>query len=134
MGLMIDTNVFIKFEKSGKVPDFSSWGSSERVYISAVVAAELLIGVHRADTGVRRQRRSAFVETVIAGVAVLDCTLAVARIHAVIYADLAQKGQMIGAHDLLIAATARCHDLSLLTDNVHEFSRVQGLRVIPFVA
>jgi predicted nucleic acid-binding protein len=39
---------------------------------------------------------------------------------------------MIGAHDLIIAATARCHDLSLLTDNVEEFSRVPGLRVIPF--
>jgi len=42
-------------------------------------------------------------------------------------------GQLIGAHDLIIAATARCHDLELLTDNVEEFSRVPGLRVIPFI-
>jgi len=45
---------------------------------------------------------------------------------------LAKRGQMIGAHDLIIAATARYHDLSVLTDNVQEFSRVPGLRVIPF--
>ena len=41
---------------------------------------------------------------------------------------------MIGAHDLIIAATARHHDLSVPTENVDEFSRVPDLRVISFVA
>ena len=132
MGLMVDTNVFIGFEKSGKPIDFSSWEISGNVYISSVIVSELLMGVHRANTEERRQRRSAFVEAVIAGVGVLDFTVAAARIHAEIHADLAKKGQMIGAHDLIIAATARCHDLSVLTDNVKEFSRVPGLQVIPF--
>ena len=133
MGLMVDTNVFIRFEKSGKPIDFSSWESSQKVYISAVIVSELLMGVHRANTEERRQRRSAFVEAVISGVGVLDFTVLAARVHAEIYAELAKKGQMIGAHDLIIAATARCHDLSVLSDNVQEFSRVPGLRVIPFV-
>ena len=133
MGLMVDTNVFISLEKSGRPIDFSSWESSQKVYISVVIASELLMGVHRANTEARRQSRSAFVEAVISGVGVLDFTVAAARVHAEIYADLAKKGQMIGAHDLIIAATARCHDLSVLTDNVQEFSRVPGLRVIPFV-
>ena len=133
MGLMVDTNVFIRFEKSGKPIDFSSWESSQNVYISVVIVSELLMGVHRANTEERRQRRSTFVEAVISGVGVLDFTVPAARVHAEIYAQLAKKGQMIGAHDLIIAATARCHDLSILTDNVQEFSRVPGLRVIPFV-
>jgi tRNA(fMet)-specific endonuclease VapC len=133
MGLMIDTNVFISFEKSGKALDLSSWDQSERVYASVVTVSELLMGVHRADTEERRQRRSVFVEAVIAGVGVLDFTIGSARVHAEICAELAKKGQMIGAHDLIIAATARHHDLSILTDNVDEFSRVPGLRVIPFV-
>ena len=98
-----------------------------------VTVSELLIGVHRANTEERRQRRSAFVEAVISGVGVLDFTIESARVHAEIYADLAKKGQMIGAHDLIIAATARHHGLSILTDNVDEFSRVPGLQVIPFV-
>jgi len=132
MGLMVDTNVFIRFEKSGKPVDFSLWDNSEKVYISVVIVSELLMGVHRADTEERRQRRSAFVEAIIAGVGVLDFTVSAARIHAEIYAELAKKGQLIGSHDLMIAATARCHNLALLTDNVHEFSRVPGLRVIPF--
>jgi tRNA(fMet)-specific endonuclease VapC len=133
MGLMVDTNVFIHFEKSGKPLDFSSWESSQGVYISVVVVSELLMGVHRANTEERRQRRSAFVEAVISGVGVLEFTVPAARVHAEIYAELATKGKMIGAHDLLIAATARCHDLSVLTDNVQEFSRVPDLRVIPFI-
>jgi len=131
---MVDTNVFIRFEKSSKAIDLSSWGQSEKVYASVVTVSELLMGVHRANTEERRQRRSAFVEAVISGVGVLDFTIGSARVHAEIYAELAKKGQMIGAHDLIIAATARYHDLSILTDNVDEFSRVPSLRVIPFVS
>jgi len=133
MGLMVDTNVFIRFEKSRKALDLSRWDQSERVYASVVTVSELLMGVHRANTEERRQRRSVFVEAIISGVCVLDFTIGPARVHAEIYAELAKKGQMIGAHDLIIAATARHHDLSILTENVDEFSRVPGLRVIPFV-
>src|SRR5688572_28326822 len=86
---------------------FPPWESSDKVYISVITASELLMGVHRADTEDRRQRRSVFVEAIISGVGLLDVTLAVARVHAEVYADLAKKGQMIGAHDLIIAATAR---------------------------
>ncbi|HEX3871075.1 MAG TPA: type II toxin-antitoxin system VapC family toxin [Pirellulales bacterium] len=132
MGLMVDTNVFIRFEKTGKAIDLSQWEPTDGVYISVATVSELLIGVHRANTEQRRQRRSAFVEAIISGIGVLDFTIGAARIHADIYAELAKTGQMVGAHDLIIAATARHHDLSLLTDNVNEFSRVPDLRVIPF--
>jgi tRNA(fMet)-specific endonuclease VapC len=133
MGLMVDTNVFIIFEKTGSPIDFSSSAASQGVYTSVLTVSELLIGVHRANTEERRQRRSAFVEAVISGVGVLEFTVAIARVHAEIYAELAKKGQLIGAHDLIIAATARYHGLSLWTDNVEEFSRVPGLHVIPFI-
>ena len=133
MGLMVDTNVFINFEKIGAQIDFSSLANSQKVYVSVLTVSELLMGVHRANTEERRQRRSAFVEAVISGVGVLEFSVAIARVHAEIYADLAKKGQLIGAHDLIIAATSRYHGLSLWTDNVQEFSRVPGLHVIPFV-
>ncbi len=132
MGLMVDTNVFIRFEKAGKAIDLSPWEQSESVYASVVTVSELLIGVHRTNTEVRRQRRSAFVEAIISGVGVLDFTIDSARVHAKIYSELSKKGQMIGANDLIIAATARHHGFSILTDNVDEFSRVPDLRVIPF--
>ena len=81
----------------------------------------------------RREQRSLFIETMLARVDVLDFTLDCARLHAEISAELKKGGRMIGAHDAMIAATARMHDISILTDNVAEFSRVPGLRVIPFV-
>jgi tRNA(fMet)-specific endonuclease VapC len=134
MGLMVDTNVFIYFEKSGKVIDFSPWGHAGPGSVSVVTVSELLIGVHRADTEDRRKRRSAFVEAVISGGLVLDFTIDCARLHAELSAELAKAGRMIGPHDSMIAATALRHDLAILTDNVGEFSRVPGLHVIPFVS
>ncbi len=133
MGLIVDTNVFIRFEKSGRAIELSAWDQSERVYVSAISVSELLMGVHRANTEERKQKRSAFVEAIIAGVSVLDFSVGCARVHAEIHAELAKSGRLIGAHDLLIAATARHHDLAILTDNVDEFVRVPGLKVIPFV-
>lgn len=59
---MVDTNVFICFEKRGQAIDLSPWESSERMYVSVATVSELLMGVHRANTEERRQRRSAFVE------------------------------------------------------------------------
>lgn len=132
MGLMVDTNVFISFERRGQPIYLSPWAPSEDVFISAVTVSELLMGVHRADTEARRSRRSAFVEAIIAGIRALDFSTEVARVHAEIYADLSRRGHLIGAHDLIIAATAVHHRLSLLTDNVNEFSRVPGLTVIAF--
>ncbi len=38
-------------------------------------------------------------------------------------------GQMIGPMDILIAATAIQHDLTLLTNNVSDFSRIAGLKI-----
>ncbi len=134
MGLIVDTNVFIRFERRGGPVDLAPWEPSEDVFISTVTISELLMGVHRADNEARRNRRSAFVEAVIAGVSALDFTTEIARLHADIAAELMRRGQLIGAHDLIIAATARHHALSLLTDNVDEFSRVPGLNVIAFTA
>lgn len=46
-----------------------------------------------------------------------------------IRAALAAKGRPIGPYDVLIAAQARTQDLVLVTNNVGEFRRVDGLRV-----
>jgi tRNA(fMet)-specific endonuclease VapC len=49
------------------------------------------------------------------------------RHYAEIRAHLSRKGQPIGSNDLLIAAHALALDLTLVTANVDEFSRVPGL-------
>jgi tRNA(fMet)-specific endonuclease VapC len=132
VGLMVDANVFIEFERRGLPVDLSQWEAADDVFLSVVTVSELLMGVQRADSEARRKRRSTFVEAILAGVSILDFTTAVARRHAEVYAELARQGQLIGAHDMIIAATALHHKLSLLTDNVEEFSRVPNLSVIRF--
>ena len=132
MGLIVDANVFIQFERQNSSVDLSRWAQPEdEVFISEITVSELLMGVHRADTEIRRKHRGEFVEAILSGVTVLDFSTTIARRHAQLHADLARKGQLIGPHDMIIAATALHHRLSLLTDNVAEFSRVNGLNVIP---
>jgi predicted nucleic acid-binding protein len=98
--------------------------------ISAVTAAELLIGVERADTAERRARREAFVQGVFARMPILPFDLPQARLFAAHFARLAALGELIGDRDLQIAVTALSHDDSLATLNTQEFGRVSGLRLI----
>jgi tRNA(fMet)-specific endonuclease VapC len=60
----------------------------------------------------------------------IDVTEPVARVHADVWAQLAAEEQLIGAHDLWIAATTLAHGMGLATGNAGEFQRVPGLRVI----
>ena len=46
-----------------------------------------------------------------------------------IRSDLARKGTPIGPNDLMIAAIASVHELTLITHNTREFNRVTGLKV-----
>jgi predicted nucleic acid-binding protein len=85
--------------------------------------------VHRA-TGARRARRRAFVEHLLAGIEALAITETVARVHADAWADLSRRGQVIGAHDLWIAATALAHGFAVATRNRDDYARVRGLRVL----
>lgn len=49
--------------------------------------------------------------------------------YAAIRLDLERRGRLIGPNDMLIAAHAMALDVTLVTDNMGEFSRVRGLRV-----
>jgi tRNA(fMet)-specific endonuclease VapC len=51
-------------------------------------------------------------------------------VHAGVWAELAGRGEIIGSHDLWIAATALAHGLGIATRNAAEFERVPGLRVL----
>jgi predicted nucleic acid-binding protein len=51
-------------------------------------------------------------------------------VHADVWAQLARRGELIGAQDLWIAATALAHGLAVATGNADEFRRIPGLRVI----
>ncbi len=132
MGVILDTSVLIAAEKSGGF-DFNIYQDFGAVFMSAISVSELLLGVHYANTAARRAKRSAFVETMLSAIDVLDFTREVARLHADITAALRTKGRLIGSHNLIIAATGLYHGFPVVTGNTTELSRVEGLRVLPLV-
>ena len=97
--------------------------------ISSITVAELLMGLHRAATETQRIRRQSFVDAVLGSATVLPFDRAAAEIHARIWAELASAGQLIGQHDMIIAATAHSNEHGVITLNVREFERIPGLEV-----
>ncbi|MCP3958791.1 MAG: type II toxin-antitoxin system VapC family toxin [bacterium] len=131
MGLLIDTSVFIRIERSGEgLETLLESVGDQPVFLATITASELLHGVHRANTAVRRGRRERFVESIFSQVPILSFDMEIARVHSRLWADLSARGQMIGAHDLLIAATGVTREHSVVTNNVREFGRVEGLDVV----
>jgi tRNA(fMet)-specific endonuclease VapC len=128
MGLMLDTSVLIEAER-GKLAlaDRLVAVANDGVWISAVTASEMLHGVHRARTQAQRSKRDQFVEWVLREIPVAEFGLSEARVHAELWAGLLGRGQVIGAHDLMIAATALALGFRLATANRRNFGRVKDL-------
>lgn len=129
MALLIDTDLLVDLERGDATPDVERILGDEDRAISVITVSEMLHGVHRAQ-GAIRVRRQAFVEHILAGIDAIPITDPVARVHAGIWAELSNRGQPIGAHDLWIAATALAHGLGVATRNATHFTRVEGLRVV----
>ena len=93
--------------------------------ISTIVLHELYYGAERSD---RPQVQHNKIGDFAAHISVLDFDSTAASHAAAIKANLAASGRLIGPNDLLIAGHARCLGLKLITGNLKEFTRVEGLR------
>ncbi|MEX2488275.1 MAG: PIN domain-containing protein [Pseudomonadales bacterium] len=131
MGIVVDTSVFIAFERDVQALDMAALPAEEDLFISAITVSELLIGVHRADSSARRNRRLAYVEAILADFPILPLDTEAARVHAQLHAAQLNAGTRSGAHDLLIAAIALAQGFAVLTRDVSDFERVPGLTVFP---
>ena len=96
------------------------------VCISVITKSELLFGV---EVSPRRQQDQAALDEYLRHVEVLDFPDEAALHYAQIRATLKVHGEMIGANDLFIAAHARSLEVTLVTNNTDEFSRVQNLKI-----
>lgn len=128
MGVLIDTDVLIEVER-GAV-ELDALVGDEESAISVITVSELLHGIHRAPDEATSTVRRAIVEGLLAEFDALPITEAVARVHAAVWAGLAERGHVIDAHDLWIAATALAHGAGVVTRNVHDFECVPSLRVV----
>ncbi|NJD20875.1 MAG: type II toxin-antitoxin system VapC family toxin [Gemmatimonadetes bacterium] len=130
MGILIDASVLIEHERGRLDLEARVAGREDQeVFLSVLTASELLHGVHRAKDRSVRARRAAFVEAILDEFPLLGVDLLTARTHARLWAELAERGEPIGAHDLWLAATCVGRGLTLATGNVREFGRVSGLVV-----
>jgi tRNA(fMet)-specific endonuclease VapC len=126
--ILIDTSVLIEVERERKV--LEQLPQDAQHSISVITVSELLHGVHRAAPDHVRIRRQVVVEALLGVIEQLPITSHIARLHAQIWAELQAKGEVIGAHDLWIAATALAHGLTLATANAGELERVPALELL----
>ena len=130
MGILIDASVLIEHERGRLDMEVHlQHREEEEFFLSVITGSEMLHGVHRAKDAGIRARRSAWVEAILERFPLLPVDLPIARAHAQLWADLAARGQMIGPHDLWLAASCVAHGLTMVTANVREFERVPGLQV-----
>ena len=129
---LLDTNMVSDLARhpDGRVVRRIAAVGVERIGISIIVACELRFGVIKSGS----QRLARHVNLVLEQVAILPLEPPVEEHYADIRNTLERAGTPIGPNDLLIAAHARALGLTLVTDNVREFSRVPGLRVENWLA
>lgn len=126
--ILVDTSVLVALERGALPPSaLDEIAPNTRLAVSVITVAELLHGYHRARPKSRRLSREKFINALLAELGIVPVDLAVAREHARIWANLAERGEMIGPYDLVIAATALAHRVRLATLNDREFRKVKGL-------
>jgi len=130
MGLIADTGVFIRAEHLGLADPTAGLPKTEGTAISVITLSELFEGVHLASRPDRAAWRRLRVEYIAATVPIISFTAEIARVHAQLRANLVRAGRIIGAHDLIIAATAVSLGWAVLTANAKEFRQVEGLNVL----
>ncbi len=131
MGTLVDTSALIAAER-GHV-DFGKLLATQRtdkVATTTICVSELLHGLHRMTNAVSRARAERTIEMVLTGISIVSFDLEIARLHARRGADLAATGTAVGAHDLIIAATALSLDYRIATRDKRSFPRIPGLDVV----
>jgi tRNA(fMet)-specific endonuclease VapC len=130
VGILIDSSVFIAAERGRlALAERIRGHEHEPLAISALTTSELLHGVHRATDPRQRSRRARFVDAILTRFPVVEFGLEAARAHARLWAELLEQGHMVGAHDLIIGATAVALDFQVATVNARDFTRIPGLQV-----
>ncbi len=126
MTYLLDTNACIRY-LNGRSPQVKGRLQSlrpEDVVLCSVVKAELSYGAMRSRDPERTMARIAEFEEPFASLPFDDaCVHAYGQIRS----ELEKAGTPIGPNDLMIAAIALTHGLTLVTHNTREFKRVSRL-------
>ncbi len=122
---LLDTNICIYVIKRRPELVLDRFNeNAAHLAISSITLAELL---HGAEKSSQPQRTLAVVEDFCSRLDVLDYGAKASQHYGQIRASLEQRGTPIGVNDLHIAAHARSEGLTLVSNNLREFERVDGL-------
>jgi tRNA(fMet)-specific endonuclease VapC len=123
---MLDTNLCIRVLRDRPPAVRERFNrEADGLCISSVVLMELLYG---AEKSARPAHHRQAVEDFAARLDVLAFDAPAAAHAAEIRAELERRGERIGAYDLQVAGHARSQGLVVVTGNLDEFRRVDGLR------
>jgi tRNA(fMet)-specific endonuclease VapC len=126
---LLDTNTCVQYLRHGirspVAAKLATVNPGDAV-LCAVVVGELFFGALRSQNV---SKNLADLQVFRNGFVYLPLDDSAAQDYAIIRADLAAKGTLIGPNDLLIAAIALANGLILVTHNTGEFSRVAGLTI-----
>lgn len=127
MRYMLDTNICIYLikQKSPQVFEKLQEHNPDEICISSVTYAELVHGVEK-SRAVERNRLALTI--LLANIEILDFDMKAAEEYGRIRADLEKKGTPIGPLDMMIAGHAKSLGYTVVTNNVGEFKRVEGLQ------
>ncbi len=124
---MLDTNIVIYVIKRRPIEVLDVFNAhAGQMCISSITLAELLHGVEKSSMVSHNLRK---VEDFISRLDVLSYDNNAASHYGDIRANLEKKGSPIGVNDLHIAGHARSESLILVSNNVRDFERVEGLRL-----
>ena len=124
---MLDTNIAIYVIKRRPISALEKFNQyASQMCVSSITVAEL---IHGAEKSQNSQQALAVVEDFLSRLNILDYDYSAAGHYGDIRADLERKGTPIGVNDLHTAGHARSAGLILVTNNLREFERVEGLRL-----
>jgi tRNA(fMet)-specific endonuclease VapC len=128
MAFLLDTNACIRILNNSHqgLVDRLRKETPASVLLCSVVKAELLYGARKSGQVAKNLTALERFFAPLESVAFDD---EAAEHYGLIRADLSRDNTPIGANDLQIAAIARAHDLTVVTNNTREFRRIVGLRV-----
>ncbi len=124
---MLDTNIVIYVIKRRPIEAMGIFNlHAGQMCISSITLAELL---HGAEKSAKPEHNLRQVEDFVSRLEVLEYGIKAAAHYGNIRAVLERKGTPIGVNDLHIAGHARSEGMTLVTDNLREFERVEALRL-----
>lgn len=124
---MLDTNIVIYVIKRRPIEALKVFNRhTGQMCISSITLAELL---HGAEKSAKQEHNLRQVEDFVSRLDVLEYGRKAAAQYGDIRSDLERKGTPIGVNDLHIAGHARGEGLTLVTNNLREFERIEALRL-----